>query len=112
MNEVVKAEQEKIAAKDFATAVETKADGNKRASIKKAEGIAKGKVIVAEAEAKKIQVVNTSIQKYFKNEAQKYKKLDVTQASLENNTKVVLTEKGINPIIVLGDEKVIPIKKR
>ncbi len=35
MNNVVKAEQEKIAAKDFATAFETRADGEKRAEIKK-----------------------------------------------------------------------------
>ena len=39
MNKVVKAENEKIAAIDFATATETMADGQKRAEIKKAEGI-------------------------------------------------------------------------
>ena len=39
MNKVVKAENEKIAAVDFATATETQADGARRAEIKKAEGI-------------------------------------------------------------------------
>ena len=39
MNKVVKAENEKVAAIDFATAVETQADGQRRAEIKKAEGI-------------------------------------------------------------------------
>ena len=34
MNTVIKAQNEKDAALDFATAVETKADGDKRASIK------------------------------------------------------------------------------
>jgi regulator of protease activity HflC (stomatin/prohibitin superfamily) len=39
MNKIVKAENEKIAAIDYATAAETTADGVKRASIKQAEGI-------------------------------------------------------------------------
>ncbi len=38
MNKVVKAENEKVAAVDFATATETQADGQRRASIKQAEG--------------------------------------------------------------------------
>lgn len=38
MNKVVKAENEKVAALDFADAVERQADGVKRAEIKKAEG--------------------------------------------------------------------------
>ena len=38
MNKVVKAENEKVAAIDFATATETMADGARRAEIKKAEG--------------------------------------------------------------------------
>src|SRR4030042_1558351 len=38
MNKVVKAENEKIAAKDYATATETQADGQRRASIQEAEG--------------------------------------------------------------------------
>ncbi|MDD1655888.1 MAG: SPFH/Band 7/PHB domain protein, partial [Methanomicrobiales archaeon] len=39
MNKVVKAENEKIAAVDFATATETQADGERRAAIKRSEGI-------------------------------------------------------------------------
>ena len=42
MNKVVKAENEKVAAVDFATATETMADGARRAEIKKAEGIKAG----------------------------------------------------------------------
>ena len=38
MNKVVKADNEKVAAIDFATAIETQADGARRAEIKKAEG--------------------------------------------------------------------------
>ncbi len=108
MNEVVKAEQEKIAALDLATATETKADGVKRAAIKEAEGIARGKVIVAEAEARRIQLVNEAAHKYFIGNAQKLRRLDVTQASLEKNSKIVLTDKGINPTLLIGK---LPIDK-
>ena len=45
MNKVVKAENEKIAALDFATATETEADGKRRAEIKKAEGIKQAKIL-------------------------------------------------------------------
>src|SRR4030043_1384852 len=101
MNKVVKAENEKQAAIDFATAAETQADGLRRAAIKNAEGIrqatileaegqAQATVKVAEADAKKIEMINTAIQKFFKNEAQMYKKLETVQASLEKNTKYVI----------------------
>ena len=45
MNKVVKAEQEKIAAMDMATAAETRADGEKRAEIKRAEGVKRGLIL-------------------------------------------------------------------
>ncbi|KKM93118.1 hypothetical protein LCGC14_1211640 [marine sediment metagenome] len=103
MNEVVKAEQAKIAAKDFATAVETKADGEKRATIKTSEGIREGKKIVADGESYRIKTVHEAADKYFKGNAQKLKQLDVTQASLEKNAKVLITEKGIRPQLIIGD---------
>lgn len=109
MNKVIKAENEKQAAVDLATAAETTADGKRRASIKEAEGVAKGRMIVADGEAYRIKTVNEAAKKYFVGPAQLMKKLEVTQASLENNTKVVLTEKGINPSIILGD---IPFKDK
>ena len=101
MNKVVKAENEKQAAIDYATAAETQADGQRRAEIKKAEGMKQAAILeaegraqailkVAEAEAKKIEMINTAIQNYFKNEAQVYKKLETIQFSLENNTKYVI----------------------
>ena len=45
MNKVVKAENEKVAAVDFATATETQADGQRRAEIKKAEGIKQARIL-------------------------------------------------------------------
>jgi regulator of protease activity HflC (stomatin/prohibitin superfamily) len=44
MNKIVKAENEKIAAIDFATAAETTADGVKRAAIKQAEGVRQARI--------------------------------------------------------------------
>ena len=68
---------------------------------------------VAQARAKEIQLVNEAAEKYFVGNAQVLKKLEVTQASLEKNSKVVLTEKGISPTIVLNEtrDKIIPTTK-
>src|SRR3989338_4791649 len=109
MNKVVKAENEKIAAIDFATARETEADGIKRAEIKRAEGEAQAIRIKANADAEAIKLVNQSAQKYFVGNAQKLKAYEVTAVSLKDNSKIIITEKGIQPSIVIGSE-IIPIK--
>ena len=100
MNRVVKAENEKLAAKDYATAAETQADGIKRAAIKEAEGEMRSQVLRAEGKAKAIELEYTAAQTYFKEEAQVLKKLETVVASLEGNTKIVLpVEKGLVNII-------------
>lgn len=109
MNKVIKAENEKDAAIDFATARETEADGKKRAAIKEAEGLAQGKIIVAKAEAERIKLVNESANKYFKGNAQTLRKLDITESSLKDNSKVIITEKGIRPQLLIGD---LPLKAK
>ena len=58
MNKVVKAENEKIAALDYANAVERQADGEKRSEIKKAEGVKQAKILAAQGEAEAIRLVN------------------------------------------------------
>jgi regulator of protease activity HflC (stomatin/prohibitin superfamily) len=104
MNKVIKAENEKDAAIDFATAQETQADGIKRANIKEAEGIAQGRLIVAEAKAKAIKLVNESAKRYFVGNAQKLKQLEVTETSLKDNTKIVLgnDSKGVLKLFDIG----------
>ena len=104
MNQIIKAENTKDAAEDFATAAETEADGIKRAAIKEAEGDKQAKILVAEGKSKAFKLIDDS----FKGNAQLDKKLDVTRASLENNSKIILTEKGINPQLIIGE---IPLKK-
>jgi regulator of protease activity HflC (stomatin/prohibitin superfamily) len=122
MNKVVKAEQEKISAKDFANATEIKADGDKRAEIKRAEGIkqgeilraegeAKAKIMLADAEAKKIQLENSALQKYFKGSARDYKSLDVTKVALKQGTKYVIDSNSKITNVISDTSGVIPIKK-
>lgn len=110
MNQIVIAQTNKQAAVDFATAAETKADGLRRAAIKEADGEKTAAIMRAEGQAKSIELVNNAANKYFIGNAQKLKQLEVTQASLESNSKIVITEKGISPTIILGNEKVVPIK--
>ncbi|MBM3293774.1 MAG: SPFH/Band 7/PHB domain protein [Candidatus Aminicenantes bacterium] len=90
MNKVVKAENEKIAAVDFATATETMADGARRAEIKKADGVKQARILEAEGEAQAIKLVNEAAQQYFIGNAQLLKRLDVVERSLANNAKIVV----------------------
>lgn len=119
MNKIIKAQNEKTAAVDFATARETEADGIKRAAIKEsegkkrsaileAEGLKEGRILVAQGEAERIKLVNEAANKYFTGNAIQLRKLDVTEASLKENAKIILSEKGINPQLLIGD---LPIKK-
>lgn len=112
MNKVVKAENEKIAAIDFATAAETFADGEKRAEIKKAEGIKQARILEAEGEANAIKLVNEAAQQYFVGNAQLLRKLEALEKSLATNAKIVLPS-GSELINVIGDMAgVLPIEKK
>jgi regulator of protease activity HflC (stomatin/prohibitin superfamily) len=90
MNKVVKAENEKVAAIDFATATETQADGQRRAAIKVAEGSRQAKILEAEGQAQAIQLVNEAAEKYFVGNAQVLRKLEAVERSLVSNAKVVV----------------------
>jgi regulator of protease activity HflC (stomatin/prohibitin superfamily) len=102
MNKVVKAENEKIAAVDFATARETEADGLRRAAIKQAEGVKQAKILEAEGQAEAIRLFNESAERYFVGNAQKLKALEVTESSLRNSTKVVVPS-GQQIVNVIGE---------
>jgi regulator of protease activity HflC (stomatin/prohibitin superfamily) len=111
MNKIVKAENEKIAAVDYATALETTADGEKRAAIKKAEGIRQARILQAEGEAEAIRLVNEAANKYFVGNAQILKKLETVQNSLEKNTKIIVPHDQ-ELVNVIGDMAgVVPIKR-
>jgi regulator of protease activity HflC (stomatin/prohibitin superfamily) len=112
MNKVVKAENEKIAAIDFATATETMADGQKRAEIKKAEGIRQAEILKAEGEAQAIQLVNEAADRYFVGNAQLLRRLQAVEESRKSNSKIVLPANG-ELVNVIGDlAGILPIKDR
>lgn len=99
MNMVIKAENSKRSAIDFATAKETEADGVRRAMIKEAEGRKQAAILEAEGQAKAFDLINAS----FTGNAQLLKQLEVTQNALEDNAKIILTDKGISPQLFLGE---------
>ncbi|MDQ1349862.1 MAG: hypothetical protein QG657_163 [Acidobacteriota bacterium] len=110
MNKVVKAENEKIAAIDFATAAETAADGTKRSEIKKAEGIRQARILQAEGEAAAIKLVNEAAEKYFVGNAQVLRKLEALEISLKNNAKIVVPS-NTELINVIGEMAgIVPLK--
>ena len=111
MNKVVKAENEKIAAIDFATATETVADGARRAEIKKAEGVRQAKILEAQGEAEAIKLVNEAAEKYFVGNAQILRKLQAVENSLMHNAKVVVPSNA-QLINMVGEMAgVIPIER-
>lgn len=111
MNKVVKAENEKIAAVDYATAAETVADGVKRAKIKEAEGTKQSKILNAEGEAEAIKLVNEAADKYFTGNAQLLKKLETVESSLKSNAKIVVPA-GTELVNVIGEMAgVLPLGK-
>ena len=112
MNKVVKAENEKIAAIDYATATETVADGQKRAEIKKAEGIKQARILEAEGEAAAIKLVNEAAQQYFTGNAQVLRKLEAVEKSLVNNAKIVIPA-NTELVNVIGEMAgFLPIKSK
>jgi len=111
MNKVVKAENEKIAAVDFATATETAADGQKRAEIKKAEGIKQARILEAEGKAEAIRLVNEAAEKYFVGNAQVLRKLEAVEHALTNNAKIVVPS-NTELVNVIGEMAgVLPLKR-
>ncbi len=123
MNKIVKAENEKLAAVDFATAIETKADGEKRAEIKRAEGsrqakileaegIRQFKILQAEGEAQAIALVNEAAEKYFVGNAQLLRRLEALEKSLSSNSKIVVPS-NTEMINMIGDMAgVMPLIKK
>jgi len=111
MNKVVKAENEKIAAIDYATATETKADGEKRSKIKEAEGVKQASILHAEGDAEAIRLVNEAANKYFIGNAQLLRKLQALETALEKNAKIVIPT-GSELVNIIGDMAgIVPLNK-
>ena len=105
------AEQTRRAAKLEATGRFEAAEQDKLAAIEKADGFRQSEIKMAEGRAKAIELINVASEKFFKGNAVKLKELEITQASLQHNAKIILTEKGIKPSIILGDIPVVNVKE-
>jgi regulator of protease activity HflC (stomatin/prohibitin superfamily) len=105
MSKQMKAEREKRATILEAEAYRQKqilsAEGDKQNNILVAEGDRQAAILRAEGEAKAIETVSTAADKYFIGNAQMLKQLQVTQASLEDNTKLIMSDQS-KLINVLG----------
>jgi len=105
MSKQMKAEREKRATILEAEAYREKqileAEGDKQNAILVAEGARQAAILRAEGEAKAIENVSSAADKFFIGNAQLLKQLEVTQASLEDNTKLVVSDQS-RLINVLG----------
>ena len=77
------------------------AEGSRQKEILTAEGDRQAAILRAEGEAKAIENVSKAANEFFVGNAQLLKQLEVTQASLQDNTKLVLSDQS-RLINVLG----------
>mgnify|MGYP000853420932 CR=1 FL=1 len=89
------AEQQKLATMQ-------RAEGEREASIRRAEGEREASIQIAQGRAEAIRLVNEAASTYFTGNAQLLRQLEMTETSLRQNAKVVLTEHGISPTLLLG----------
>lgn len=122
MESVLTADNARQAAEKTAVATATLATGQRNAAIAEAEGIKQAtilraeasqqsqiltatgqrqaSILVAEGQARATELTNTALNTYFKDNAVRFKELEVTQASLQNNTKIIVPEgKAISLIL-------------
>lgn len=78
------------------------AEQQKLAIIQRAEGEREAAIQVAEGKAEAIRLVNEAGQKYFVGNAQALRQMEMTENSLKDNAKIVITEEGISPTLLLG----------
>jgi len=97
------AEQERRAMRLLATGEFEAAEQQKLAIIQRAEGEREAAIQVAQGKAEAIRLVNESAERYFQGNAQVLKAMEMTEASLRDNAKVIITKEGINPTLLLGN---------
>ncbi len=127
MESVLKADNTRQAAEKTAIAVATTASGEKNAAIQRAEGMKQAAILeaegqkqatiaIAEGDAQATKLRNEAITTYFKDSAIIYKELETIQASLQNNTKIIVPEgKAVSLILdernnLADKSKIIPVK--
>jgi len=88
-----------------------RAEGEREATIRRAEGEREASIRVAEGRAEAIQLVNEAAEKYFQGNAQLLRQLEMTENSLKDNAKIVVTDHGVTPTLLLGELPVSVSKK-
>jgi len=96
------AEQERRSMRLLATGEYEAAEQQKLARIQRAEGEREAAIQVAQGKAEAIRLVNEAAEKYFVGNAQALKRMEMTETSLRENAKIVITEHGISPTLLLG----------
>jgi regulator of protease activity HflC (stomatin/prohibitin superfamily) len=96
------AEQERRSMRLLATGEFEAAEQQKLAIIQRAEGEREAVIQVAQGKAEAIRLVNEAAQQYFLGNAQLLKQMEMTETALRENAKIVITEHGISPTLLLG----------
>jgi regulator of protease activity HflC (stomatin/prohibitin superfamily) len=96
------AEQERRSMRLLATGEFEAAEQQKLAIIQRAEGERQAVILVAQAKAEAIRLVNEAAEQYFVGNAQSLKQLEMVENALRDNAKIVITEHGISPTLLLG----------
>jgi regulator of protease activity HflC (stomatin/prohibitin superfamily) len=127
MESVLEADNQRQAAEKTAIAEATLASGEKNASIQRAEGQKQAAILqsegqrtatisIAEGDAQATKLRNEALTTYFKDNAIIFKQLETIQASLQNNTKIIVPEgKAISLILNeqenLAKSTIIPVSQ-
>lgn len=105
------AEQERRSMRLLATGEFEAAEQQKLAAIQRAEGQREAAIKVAEGQAEAIRLINEAAERYFVGNAQTLKQIEMVETAMKDNAKIIVTDKGINPTLLLGDLPVTPAKK-
>jgi regulator of protease activity HflC (stomatin/prohibitin superfamily) len=115
MESVLKADNDRQAAEKTAIAQATLATGQKNATIQVAEGEKQAAILrsegqrsatiaIAEGDAQATKLRNEALTTYFKDSAVVFKQLETIQASLMNNTKMIIPE-GKALTLILNEQQ-------
>jgi len=102
------AEQERRSMRLLATGEYEAAEQQKLAAIQRAEGEREASIRIAGGRAEAIRLVNEAAEKYFVGNAQELKKIEMVEVALKDNAKIIVTDKGVHPTLLLGDVPVAP----
>ncbi|HQJ10591.1 MAG TPA: SPFH domain-containing protein [Anaerolineae bacterium] len=87
-----------------------RAEGEREAAIRRAEGEREASIEIAQGRAEAIRLVNEAAQQYFQGSAQLLRQMEMTETALRDNAKVILTQEGVTPTLLVGELPFTPKK--